>query len=130
MTSESWLPLPDVIGGLAGIDDQPYPEAYQAMVRSTLGPDATTDPALREQVLRRSIALSRGEEGDPLAPAIDPWVTRVTLHAHETTDEDVAALKRHGYSEDAIYELTVVAALGAVLVRLEAAAAALQGNNA
>jgi hypothetical protein len=40
----------------------------------------------------------------------------------------VASLRRAGYSEDAIFEITSSAALGAALGRLERGMAALQGG--
>ena len=43
----------------------------------------------------------------------------MTHHAWRCTDEDVAALKTAGYSEDQILEATLAAALGASLARFE-----------
>jgi len=44
------------------------------------------------------------------------------------TDADVAGLAPAGYSEDAVFELTVAAAVGAALNRLERGLAALRGE--
>jgi alkylhydroperoxidase family enzyme len=44
-------------------------------------------------------------------------------------DEDVAALKHAGLSENAIFEATASAALGAALARLERGLAALGGGD-
>jgi alkylhydroperoxidase family enzyme len=43
----------------------------------------------------------------------------VAKHAYKVTDADVEALRHAGYSEDAIFEITLSAALGAGLARLE-----------
>jgi alkylhydroperoxidase family enzyme len=47
------------------------------------------------------------------------YVDKVAKHAYKVTDADVEALHLAGYSEDAIFEITLSAALGAGLARLE-----------
>jgi alkylhydroperoxidase family enzyme len=59
-------------------------------------------------------------------PGLDDWVTKAHEHAYDVTDADVAALRRAGYSEDAIFEATVAAAVGAGLARFEAGVRALR----
>jgi alkylhydroperoxidase family enzyme len=54
-----------------------------------------------------------------LPPAVAAYVDKVALHAYEVTDADIEALKRAGYSEDAIFEITVSAAVAAGLARFE-----------
>jgi hypothetical protein len=56
---------------------------------------------------------------EELPPDVRAYVDNVAKHAYRITDEDVDALKRAGYSEDAIFEITAAAALGAAIVRLE-----------
>lgn len=56
---------------------------------------------------------------DELPAELRPYVEKVAKHAYRVTDEDVEALKRAGYSEDAIFEVTAAAALGAAILRLE-----------
>ena len=53
-------------------------------------------------------------------PAFAAYLDKVRRHAYRTTDEDVAALKDAGYSEDEIFEHTVSAAVAAGLERLDA----------
>ena len=53
----------------------------------------------------------------------------VALHAYTVTDGDIAALQRSGSSDDALFEVTVAAALGAALGRLERGLAALRGEE-
>src|SRR2546429_3179918 len=55
--------------------------------------------------------------GLPAAPA--PYVEKVARHAYPVTDADVAALPDGGYSEDAIFEIPLSAALGAGMARLQ-----------
>jgi len=52
-------------------------------------------------------------------------VDKVSKNAWKVTDEDVAAVKAAGVSEDQIYELCVSAALGQATRQLESALAAL-----
>jgi alkylhydroperoxidase family enzyme len=57
-----------------------------------------------------------------VAPAL---IEKVTKHAYKITDEDVAAAKAAGLSEDQIFELVVTAAVGQANRQLENALAAL-----
>ncbi|HEV2672677.1 MAG TPA: hypothetical protein VGU74_16405 [Gemmatimonadales bacterium] len=84
--------------------------------------DAT--PELRQAVLDRAMG-SR----DRVPPALCPYVDTVARHAYRVTDNDVSALKHAGNSEDALFEITVAAAVGAALHRLERGLAALRGEE-
>jgi alkylhydroperoxidase family enzyme len=90
--------------------------------------------ALRDAVLEgpgelegavRKAAAANGEV--PAAAAA--YVQKVVRHAYKVTDEDVAALLASGMSEDQVFELTVSAAMGAGLLRLDAGMAALKGKR-
>ena len=50
----------------------------------------------------------------------------MALHAYKVTDEDLVALKRAGNSDDLLFEVTVSAALGAAMGRLERGLSALR----
>ena len=54
--------------------------------------------------------------------------TEVAQHAYRVTDEDVAALKQAGYSEDAIFEITASTAVGVALMRLQRGMRALEDS--
>ena len=56
------------------------------------------------------------------APAL---IEKVTKHAYKVVDEDIAAAKSAGLSEDQIFELVVTAAVGQANRQLESALAAL-----
>lgn len=56
---------------------------------------------------------------DDLPADLRAYAEKVAMHAYRITDEDVEALKRAGHSEDAIFEITAAAALGAAITRLE-----------
>jgi alkylhydroperoxidase family enzyme len=53
-------------------------------------------------------------------------IEKVTKHAYKVTDEDIAAAKAAGLSEDAIFELVVSAAVGQSNRQIESALAALE----
>jgi len=71
--------------------------------------------------LVRKVASVAGE----LPGVLGSYVKKVWERADEITSEEIAALRQIGYSEDQIFELTVSAALGAGLFRLESALSAL-----
>lgn len=73
------------------------------------------DPALR-----RAVAQAH-EVPEPLRAYVD----KLHRHAYEVTDDDVEALEHAGYSQDQLFEITVSAAVGAGLSRLERGLAAL-----
>jgi alkylhydroperoxidase family enzyme len=52
-------------------------------------------------------------------------IDKVSKNAWKVTDEDVAAVKQAGMSDDQIFELSVAAALGQATRQLDAALAAL-----
>jgi alkylhydroperoxidase family enzyme len=58
-------------------------------------------------------------------PAARAYLEAVRRHAYRVTDRDVAELRARGLSEDEIFELTVAAAVGAGLQRLDAGLEAL-----
>lgn len=85
-------------------------------------------PELRQAVEAYAANLSGGiRETQPLPPEIIPYVDKVVLHAYKITDRDVERLKEAGYSEDAIFEITLCAGVGAGLARLERGMIALKG---
>jgi hypothetical protein len=87
--------------------------------------------AFRDAVLRgkavlsptiRRVALEGGDAGSESAA----YLAKVRAHAYRVTDEDVAALRRAGWTEETIYEVTIAAAAGEGLRRLDVGLAALR----
>jgi alkylhydroperoxidase family enzyme len=56
--------------------------------------------------------------GRAVDPAVTQYLEVVRRHAYRVTDEDVERLRDAGLDDDAIFELTVAAALGAGVERL------------
>ena len=103
----------------------------QAMIEAVL-----TDPGDTDSALRCAIAAHASELGGhalqtsgEIPTELQTYVKKVALYAYKVTDEDIAALRESGYSEDAIFEITVSAALGAGIARLECGLAALEGER-
>ncbi|SRR6266511_797893 len=91
-----------------------------------------TTPGATPESLRRAV-LERGHETrsarDGLPPALARYVDTVAREAYTVTDADVAALQHSGHSDDALFEITVAAAVGAALHRLDRGMAALRGEE-
>jgi hypothetical protein len=88
--------------------------------------DAVLDgPGTLDPGVRRAAA-----SGEDVPEVLRTYVDKVARHAYKVTDEDVAALRAAGYSEDQIFELTVSCAVGAGLRRREAGLRAIRGEGA
>lgn len=101
------------------------------LVESVLTTPGDTDSALRRAIEARSAEL--GGRNQPATREIPEelraFVDKVARHAYKVTERDIDELKRLGYSEDAILEITLSAALGAGMSRLERGLAALRGED-
>ena len=78
-----------------------------------------TDAGTRREQLSELRAVVRATR--PAPAELDAYLEKVHLHAYRVTDEDVAALKAAGVTEDEIFEQTVAAAISEGLYRLDAA---------
>ena len=83
---------------------------------------------LPETVRRAALERAAGAR-DGVPPALTHYVDTVARHAYRVTDADVASLQAAGLSDDGIFEITVAAAVGAALHRLERGLAALRGEE-
>lgn len=89
--------------------------AARKLLDSVLGRRGRADRALREAALRRGAAATGvfpEPDGDGLGAA-EPLVDKVARHAYRVTDEDIAAARAGGWSEDEIFDAIVATALGA-----------------
>jgi alkylhydroperoxidase family enzyme len=99
-----------------------------AVLNSPGDTDTTTRRAVEEYCARLSGSSTRRTAGD-IPTDLANYLNKLALHAYKTTDEDIQALRQAGYSEDAIFEITLSAALGAGLARLERGLSALKGEQ-
>jgi alkylhydroperoxidase family enzyme len=90
-------------------------ECTAALRRAVLGSAAASPVELRRAAF----------DGVAAEPAASAYVAAVRNHAYRITDADVAALRLSGLSDDAIFEVTVAAALGAAQRCLDTGLAAL-----
>jgi alkylhydroperoxidase family enzyme len=91
--------------------------------------------AFRDAVLRGKAVLSPTVrrvvyEGGHAGTDTLAYLTKVRAHAYRVTDEDVAALRAAGWTDETIYELTIAAAVGEGLRRLDVGLAALRAAQA
>lgn len=81
--------------------------------------------AIVREVLDGPGVTTRGERMAALEGSgpelIRTYITKVREQSYRVSEEDFAALRAAGLSEDAVFELTVAAAVGAASRRLEAA---------
>jgi alkylhydroperoxidase family enzyme len=54
------------------------------------------------------------------------WSTKVAKHAFRATDEDIAAARESGRSEDQVFEIVVCAAIGEATRQCDTALGALE----
>ncbi len=102
-------------------------ELARRLRETVLTGPGVTDAALRRSVEARASALDALSSEDSVPAELQSYLDKVARHAYKVTDNDVEALKQLGYSEDAIFELTVSAAVGAASARLECGLATLKG---
>lgn len=107
-----------------------HDELFQRLRNHVLTLPGETDPGLRQAIERR-VARARGRRGGArpgtLPEALHSYLDKLTRHASKITEEDLAALHQAGYSDDAIYELSIAAAVGAGAARLERGLEAVRG---
>ena len=104
-----------------------YAVFTQRLIDAVLGESGRTSGEVRRAVLAR--AARPGLSADGLTAPLGRYVDTVARHAYKVTDGDVAELQRGGSSDDVLFEVTVAAALGAALGRLERGLAALRGEE-
>jgi hypothetical protein len=94
------------------------------LIDAVINTPGDTSAELRQAVVDRS----QGRR-DGVPPDLQFYVDTVARHAYRVTDADVQALQRGGHSDDGLFEITVAAAVGAALHRLDRGMAALRGEE-
>jgi alkylhydroperoxidase family enzyme len=74
----------------------------------------------------RRAAFNNSGLAEPLRALVD----KVARHAYRVTDEDFAAVRESGLSEDQVFEIVVCAAIGQATRQYDAAFAALEAATA
>jgi alkylhydroperoxidase family enzyme len=91
-------------------------QARRALVRRILEGDGKASPS------ERTAAFNNSGLAEPAATLID----KVAKHAYQVTDEDIAAVRASGLSEDQVFEIVVCAAIGQASRQYDTALAALE----
>jgi hypothetical protein len=99
-----------------------YAETVGRVEDAVLGERGELDPPTRAAIADHAAGAGEGRIPSQLVPYVD----KVGRHAYKVTDGDVRALRARGYSEDAIFEATLAAAVGAARTRLRRGLAALE----
>ncbi|MGE5802247.1 MAG: hypothetical protein ACM358_08300 [Gemmatimonadota bacterium] len=94
-----------------------YEDFRRRLVAAVLQTPGDTTPEMRRTALERGAAPG----------SLGPYVSNVARQAYKITDAEVAQLRRAGHSDDSLFEITVAAAVGAALHRLDRGMAALCG---
>jgi hypothetical protein len=98
-------------------DFQRHAEKVSALRLAVLRSTGATELAVRDAAFR----------GGQLPALLHEYVTKIRgTTSYRITDDDVKKLQAAGYSQDAIFEITIVAAFGAATERLEAGLDALK----
>lgn len=108
-----------------------YTAHSRELIERVLNSPGETNSDLRRAVEAQAAKLSGriSTQRELLPQELERYITKVALYAYKITDQDIEALNTAGYSEDAIFELTLSAALGAGMARLEQGLKALQGEG-
>ena len=98
----------------------------EALFEQLCGGAATLAPELRRAIVARAAGDGNAAA---LPPALAQWVDTIARHAYRTSDEQVAAMRAAGLSEDAIFEATLCASSGAARARLDRGLAVIRGGR-
>ncbi|HKA60323.1 MAG TPA: hypothetical protein VKD28_17030 [Gemmatimonadales bacterium] len=101
-----------------------YETFRKRLTDAVLNAPGDTPAELRQAVLDRAMGARDGVPAE-----LQRYVDTVARHAYKVTDSDLQALQGLGQSDDALFEITVAAAVGAALHRLDRGLAALRGEE-
>lgn len=111
--------------------DERYALPVQRLVEAVLTTPGETNPSLRQAIEEQvaHLTLHSAQKVATVPPELTTYIQKVALAAYKITDEDTEALQQAGYGEDAIFEITLSAALSAAMLRLQRGLSALKGAN-
>jgi len=107
-------------------------------MKATAGGEPTDRHAAAVNALRHAVFQSPGSteppvrlaaaRGGDLPESLGAYAAKVRDQSYRITDADFAGLTAAGLSDDAIFEITIAAAVGAALHRLDAGMRAVRGS--
>ena len=105
-----------------------YSMQVKQLLKAVLTGPGVTNLVTREAV--ECFSAAQSDSNQVICPEIplflQAYLEKVVRHAYKVLDDDVYSLAQAGCSEEMIFEMTVSAALGAGMGRLERGLAALQ----
>ncbi|MBL8924474.1 MAG: hypothetical protein JNJ54_36835 [Myxococcaceae bacterium] len=107
---------------VVGADGVRRPEEAEAGRLRLLSAPGVTSPDLRRAVdafVAQKWGVTRPGAG-VVPEALQPFLSKLATAAYRMTDDDVAGLRTAGFGDEAIYELTIVGAMSAALIGLDA----------
>lgn len=110
------------------------PKKVKELRAALLDNPGRTTPELRKSIEATAAAMSgrpppAGDVPDDVPDDLGAYIEKVTRWAYKITDEDIESLKAAGYTEDELFEITLSAAMGASLARMERGLLALNGGK-
>ncbi|MEM7156352.1 MAG: hypothetical protein AAF799_26090 [Myxococcota bacterium] len=113
---------------VTGRDGRQRPPQLEQLREDLLSKPGLTEPDVRRQAdhfVREQWGVV--EPGTATVDAeVAPYLKKLALHAYRIMDEDMEALREHGLSDEAIYELTVTGAVSVACIGTEQVMAALE----
>jgi alkylhydroperoxidase family enzyme len=105
-----------------------YPPKVKKLMSVFLTQRAETTPKLRRKVEAYAARVGGAVRtaGD-VPEELSGYIEKIARQAYKVSDDDLLELRERGYSEDQVFEITLGAALGAGLARLERGMTALKG---
>lgn len=107
-----------------------YEDKHAALREAALSVRGDTSRDLREQVYEAVEARTRGEDAQgrrgEAPPPLVAFLDRLGGRAAELGDPDIQALRDAGFSDDALFELTITGSVAAGLTRYALAMQALK----
>ena len=98
-----------------------------ALKDAVLHSAATTESSLRKAIAERaSVPLG---EGPDIPESLRSYIDKVAHAPYKVVDEDIEALRQAGHDDDAIFEVTLAAAVSAGLTRFKLGMAVLRGER-
>lgn len=105
------------------------PDNVQKVRTALLEKPGHTSTELRSAVEGAAAAMSgrtdNAARSDAVPDDLASYIAKIARFAYKITDEDVEDLLQAGYSEDELFELTLSAAFGASVARMESGLRAL-----
>lgn len=104
-------------------------ETFQQLRKAVLEGPGVTSPAERQRIAEQSGHPQPHPTSQEISEPLARLLGKVTRYAYKVTDEDVQAALEAGYSEDALFEMILSAAVGTASARYERGMAVLRATK-